>query len=307
MRTLYATALGIALSTQAAHAQQPFERLGVKVPVLTLSNGRYPEFFPNDSLRRIGSVVYNRRLHRIAYLLPADSLTYPPAEVTSRWFSPDPLAEKDIYISPYAFARDNAIRYIDTDGREIVDPKGKPITYSVNSNGSVSFSPNATESARTFITELLKNDAGTEALKGLTEVITKVSVELTSDRGIDRGDGKNELEGHTDGRGSVVDPKTGRTVYKTADITIYLGTYEAEKNGEGKTGTETYAKSSKEKFINGVGTHEANHSLNDLESNKKAAKEPVPAGSNMKEQQAKAREVIPNQQEQKANANYPTN
>ena len=45
--------LGLALPL-AAHAQQPFERFGVKVKVVTLSNGRYPEFFGNDSLRRIG-------------------------------------------------------------------------------------------------------------------------------------------------------------------------------------------------------------------------------------------------------------
>ena len=62
----------------------------------------YPEFFANDSLRRIGSVVYNTRLRRIAYLLPGDSLVgRPRPEVTSRWFSPDPLAEKFMSISPY--------------------------------------------------------------------------------------------------------------------------------------------------------------------------------------------------------------
>ena len=76
----------------STHAQQPFERFGLKVKVATLSNGRYPEFFANDSLRRIGSVVYNTRLRRIAYLLPGDSLVgRPRPEVTSRWFSPDPL------------------------------------------------------------------------------------------------------------------------------------------------------------------------------------------------------------------------
>ncbi|WP_217701078.1 hypothetical protein, partial [Hymenobacter sp. CRA2] len=52
--------LGLVLPL-VAQAQQPFERFGVQVKVLTLSNGRYPEFYPNDSLRRIGSVVYNTR------------------------------------------------------------------------------------------------------------------------------------------------------------------------------------------------------------------------------------------------------
>jgi hypothetical protein len=60
-----------------------------------MSNARYPAFFANDSLRRIGSVVYDTRLHRVAYLLPPDSLVgRPKPEVTSRWLSLDPLAAK---------------------------------------------------------------------------------------------------------------------------------------------------------------------------------------------------------------------
>ncbi len=104
--------------TPALYAQQPFERFGVKVKVLTLSNGRYQEFFTNDSLRRIGSVVYNTRLRKIAYLLPPDSLVGRiRSEVTSRWVSPDPLAEKMMYITPYAYGLNNPVRFFDPDGR----------------------------------------------------------------------------------------------------------------------------------------------------------------------------------------------
>lgn len=124
MRPFYALLLLALALSFAAHAQQPFERFGLKVKVATLSNGRYPEFFANDSLRRIGSVVYNTRLRRIAYLLPADSLVgCAKAEVTSRWFSPDPLAEKEMYSSPYVFAGNNAVRYNDPDGRIKIDPQ----------------------------------------------------------------------------------------------------------------------------------------------------------------------------------------
>ncbi len=104
-----------------ARAQQPFARFGVKVEVLSLSNGRYPEFFPNDSLRRIGSVIYNRRLHRIAYLLPPDSLIgRAKSEVTSRWWVVDPHAENYTNITPYAFVENNPINHSDPDGRDII-------------------------------------------------------------------------------------------------------------------------------------------------------------------------------------------
>lgn len=109
--------LGATLTTLA---QQPFEQFGVKVKVLSLSNGRYPEFFANDSLRRVGSVIYNRRLHRIAYLLPPDSLiSHPKPEVASRWLSTDPHAGQYSQLSPYVFSDNNPINNTDPDGRDI--------------------------------------------------------------------------------------------------------------------------------------------------------------------------------------------
>jgi hypothetical protein len=105
----------------AARAQQPFARFGVKVEVLSLSNGKYPEFFPNDSLRRVGSVVYNRRLHRIAYLLPPDSLLgRAKSEVTSRFWVVDPHAANYVNISPYAYVANNPVNNTDPDGRDII-------------------------------------------------------------------------------------------------------------------------------------------------------------------------------------------
>jgi hypothetical protein len=115
----FALVLGLPL---VARAQQPFEQFGIKVKILSLSNGRYPEYFPNDSLRRIGTVVYDTRLKRVAYLLPADSLVgRAKSEITSRWWVVDPLAEKSAHISPYVFVRNNAVRFNDPDGREEKD------------------------------------------------------------------------------------------------------------------------------------------------------------------------------------------
>lgn len=122
MRLRYSLFLLLTLGLcAAARAQQPFARFGVKVEVLSLSNGRYPEFFPNDSLRRVGSVVYNRRLHRIAYLLPPDSLLgRAKSEVTSRWWVVDPHAENYVNITPYAYTANNPVNNTDPDGRDII-------------------------------------------------------------------------------------------------------------------------------------------------------------------------------------------
>lgn len=123
MRNSYLFSLLLCLALPlAARAQQPFERFGVKVKVLTLSNGRYPEFFGYDSLRRVGSVVYDTKLKRIAYLLPPDSLAgRAKAEVTSRWLAVDPLADQFSHITPYSYVSNNPVNKTDPDGRSEKD------------------------------------------------------------------------------------------------------------------------------------------------------------------------------------------
>jgi len=117
MRYLYLFFLLLPLSLRA---QQPFAQFGIQVKVLSLTNGRYPEEVDNDSLRRIGSVVYDTRRGQVAYLLPADSLRgRPEADISSRGLVVDPLAAKDAFISPYAFCRNNALLYKDPDGRSV--------------------------------------------------------------------------------------------------------------------------------------------------------------------------------------------
>ena len=80
----------------------------------------------------MGSVVYNTRLRRIAYLLPPDSLVgHAKPDITSRWISPDPLAEKFMYESPYNFVSNNPVNKFDPDGRSgiaAIDKKNHTVT-----------------------------------------------------------------------------------------------------------------------------------------------------------------------------------
>ena len=191
---------------------------------------------------------------------------------------------------------------MDADGRELVDPKGKPITYTTNKDGSLSFSKNATESMRTFVTELSKNEVGQQTLTGLVNSPTRVSVDITTERatGKDANGKIRGLEGQTDGQGKVIDPKTGREVYKTAEITIYAGEHAAEA----QEGSGQYSKSTLGKFINGVGVHEATHALDDVEHNKQVANTPGLDAKEVQKEQDRTHEDKPNQQEQLANSNY---
>lgn len=112
-----------------ANAQNPFKDIDKsnEVEVLTLSNGRYVEYFTNDTLRRIGSVMFNTVTNKVEYFIPQDDIKYREqldrAKEPSRWLSIDPLAGKYPYASPYNFVLNNPLNNIDPDGRDV-----KPLT-----------------------------------------------------------------------------------------------------------------------------------------------------------------------------------
>lgn len=107
---------------------QPFKDYGYKMKVSTLSNGKYPEFFDQDSIIQIGTVVLNRLNGQLRAFIEYDTLyseaTLEP-EVISKWLSPDPLAEEFYSHSPYNFALNNPIRYNDPDGLAPQDPNDR--------------------------------------------------------------------------------------------------------------------------------------------------------------------------------------
>jgi hypothetical protein len=100
----------------------PFESIGKKEKVLTASNGKYVETFDYDSVQRIGSVLFNIRTKKIVKLLRSDQTfkKFSDNSSSSRWWSPDPLAEKYASLSPYVGMGDNPILFIDGDGRELI-------------------------------------------------------------------------------------------------------------------------------------------------------------------------------------------
>lgn len=112
----------------------PFESIGKEGEIITLSRGKYSEYYSNDTLQRIGSVIVNTKTGTLYELLNEDTLyseaTLDPT-IISRWYSPDPLEVKFPGMSPYNFCSNNPIVLIDPDGREPIYPKtGKPFHIS---------------------------------------------------------------------------------------------------------------------------------------------------------------------------------
>jgi hypothetical protein len=105
-----------------AKAQNPFAEYGYTPKIATLSQGQFNEFFDNDTIVQIGSVLYHTKSREIVAFVDSENLcqdeTIQP-DVVSRWISPDPLADHPTQISltPYHYAGNNPIYWTDPDGR----------------------------------------------------------------------------------------------------------------------------------------------------------------------------------------------
>ncbi|MEM8524985.1 MAG: hypothetical protein AAGG68_10095 [Bacteroidota bacterium] len=100
---------------------QPYEELGIEVEVLTLSDGKYQEMIPNDTLVRMGSVLFNHITGEVASVVVEDTIHEEyglKADVASRFLSRDPLARDFPFYTPYQFAGNMPIEAIDLEGAE---------------------------------------------------------------------------------------------------------------------------------------------------------------------------------------------
>lgn len=121
-RTILLPLLFFISVTCRAQTDNPFESIGKKGKILTLSKGKYVETFDYDSVQRIGSVLINIRTHKIVRLLKSGVTfnKFSDNSSSSRWWSPDPLAYKYFNLSPYNYVDNNPISHVDPDGREII-------------------------------------------------------------------------------------------------------------------------------------------------------------------------------------------
>ncbi|UII76011.1 hypothetical protein LV716_17360 [Flagellimonas sp. HMM57] len=144
MKKLFLITIAV-LCVSIGHAQNPFEKFGYTPKIGTLSKGKYIEHFDNDSIVRIGSVLFNPFTKSIVGFVETDKVyseaTLKP-EIVSRWLSPDPLTEEREWLTPYNFVQNDPINRIDPDGaldEMIQQPDDR---YRLLSDGTVEYYDN---------------------------------------------------------------------------------------------------------------------------------------------------------------------
>ncbi len=125
--------IGLLLITgfQLTRAQDIFMQHGFSKEPLTLSNGNYNEFFNNDEVVQIGTVLFNTKTNKVVSFVKEEIDTTYKAELSSRWLSIDPLAAKYPQFSPYVYVTNNPIIKMDPDGKDgvvVVDKTNKILT-----------------------------------------------------------------------------------------------------------------------------------------------------------------------------------
>jgi hypothetical protein len=123
------TMLFFLLATVMLQAQDknPFQSIGKKGKILTLSHGKYEELFDQDSIQQIGTALVNIRQMKVVKLLEDEEVQRLLDNVSnSRFLSVDPLTRNFAWNSPYAYAENSPIKFIDLDGAEKYDPASKP-------------------------------------------------------------------------------------------------------------------------------------------------------------------------------------
>ena len=199
---------------------------------------------------------------------------YDPA--IGRWLSTDPLAEKYSSYSPYNYCLNNPIVLTDPDGRApqwIIGTDGKKVTHTVNSDGSLKWSRNASADTQRIGNAMARSAEGLTQLKAYDNAKHAVSLSIDSKIFADRWG--NTTKSYT------WDSKTKTFVVNKADVTIYevnLKQFITDVNvsncnvpnkndtPEGIEQAQEYINAAKnndlDAMIGAVGGHEAVHATN---------------------------------------------
>jgi len=118
-KQIFITFIVFSCASLCAQDYNPFREYGYTPKIATLSKGKYIEHFDRDTIVRIGTVLFNTKSKEIVSFVKRDTSLQeyaPQPGLVSRWISPDPLAAEAPGWTPYRFAFNNPVYWVDPDG-----------------------------------------------------------------------------------------------------------------------------------------------------------------------------------------------
>ena len=184
-----------------------------------------------------------------------------------RWHTVDPLAENYYRVAPYVYCDNLPVRYIDTDGRKIVDTKGDVI-YTKDGG----WIPNASQDAQRIGNAMMQTRTGTIQFEKLVNADHDITLSISPEVKIERGNNRSRYRLGTSIKHFVGDKLS------SVDIIIFEGTLNEFANvNTSKAKKYKVSTNNNDEAIGAIAVHESVHATD--EQNIKESKENVTDGT----------------------------